>query len=285
VLHASAGVRPLLVVAGSGKKGVKTMNVSTPSCLVAASAGARVIKVGSAATSSILGSRDLVRGLAIPEAGKPEDALASVQRHGFAFVSIEDRIPQIDRIYGGRFHATNPFSFALPALACPIQGALLVYGLSHPRVDISARVLARFGVRDAVILTSRTAEGFYTDEVGIGVESLICEIRDGNAGSIEPLSAVARLRWHVDRAPLHAPSTPAEAHAWAIEALSGRGRQSHMEIVALNAGYLMVLAGISPSLEQGYNDARQVIRNGLALKKINDIRAENEEEKDPGWES
>jgi anthranilate phosphoribosyltransferase len=58
-----------------------------------------------------------------------------------------------------------------------------------------------------------------------------------------------------------------------------------MEIVALNAGYLMVLAGISPSLEQGYNDARQVIRNGLALKKINDIRAENEEEKDPGWES
>lgn len=266
------GVPPLLVVAGSGKKGVRIINVSTPSCLVAASAGARVVKVGSAATSSLLGSWDLVKRLKISEANGPEDALASVRRHGFAFVSIEDQLPQVDRIYGGRFHAVNPFSFALPVLACPVRGDLIVYGLSHPRVDLAARVLARFGVRDAVIVTSRTVEGFFVDEVGIGVESLVCETRGGNTGRVETLSVAGHLRRSLDRMPLPTPSTPAQAYAWAVEALSGRGSQSHIEIIALNAAHLLVLSGIAPSLEQGYQEAWDVIHSGLALKKINDIQ-------------
>src|SRR5690606_6197788 len=38
--------RPVLMLAGSGKKGRRTLNVSTPAALVAAAAGAQIIKVG-----------------------------------------------------------------------------------------------------------------------------------------------------------------------------------------------------------------------------------------------
>src|SRR5207245_4228087 len=44
--------------AGSGKKGRKTINISTPSMIVAAAAGAKTLKTGSRALSSVSGSTD-----------------------------------------------------------------------------------------------------------------------------------------------------------------------------------------------------------------------------------
>lgn len=43
VQNVSGDGRPVVVVAGSGKKGIRTLNVSTPAALVAAVAGAKII--------------------------------------------------------------------------------------------------------------------------------------------------------------------------------------------------------------------------------------------------
>lgn len=52
--------KKLIGVAGSGKKGFKLINVSTPASLLASSLGAYVSKTVSKATSSYLGSSDLL---------------------------------------------------------------------------------------------------------------------------------------------------------------------------------------------------------------------------------
>jgi anthranilate phosphoribosyltransferase len=134
----------VLVLAGSGKKGRRTFNVSTPAALVAAAAGAQVIKVGSAATCSTLGSRDLVRALGLSEQRTAAGVRRALTGCGFAIVAVEPEIPVLDRLYGGRFHAPNPFSFGLAPLVSPVRGDFTVLGLSHPRVDVAAQVLSHF---------------------------------------------------------------------------------------------------------------------------------------------
>jgi anthranilate phosphoribosyltransferase len=260
----SGGDRPVLMLAGSGKKGVRTLNVSTPAALVAAAAGARVIKVGSAATSSVLGSRDLVRALGIRENSSAEGVRADLAACGFAFVAIEPQIPILDELYGGRFHAPNPFSFGLAPLASPVRGDITVFGLSHPRVDVAARVLGRFGMDHVDVLTTRLPTGHYLDEIAPVGETQWCRVRDGEIGPVEP--ELARNPATTDAiGVLPVPQAPEEAIERTVELLAGCGLDSHRTIVALNAAHLLVLGGVATSFQQGMDLAEDILRCGLVV--------------------
>jgi anthranilate phosphoribosyltransferase len=259
--------RPVLVLAGSGKKGLRILNVSTPAALVAAAAGARVIKVGSAATSSALGSRDLVRALGLREHRTPAEVRAELANSGFAFVPIEPEIPVLDRLYGGRFHMPNPFSFGLAALASPVRGDITVFGLSHPRVDVAARVLSRFGLAHVDVLTTRLPSGDYLDEIGPAGELRWCRVRDGEVGPIE-VELGGTLNTTIRPCDLPAPRGPREAIERVAELLAGGGSHSHRAVVTLNAAHLLVLSGLAASLPQGHDLAEDILRSGAALPGI-----------------
>jgi len=255
---------PVILLAGSGKKGLRTFNVSTPAALVAAAAGARVIKVGSAATSSALGSRDLVRAIGLGERQTADEVQADLATCGFSFVAIEPEIPILDRVYGGRFHAPNPFSFGLAPLVSPVRGDITVFGLSHPRVDVAARVLSRFGMRHVDVMTTRLPSGHFLDEIGPIGTTRWCRVRDGRVGRV---STELSGRW-VDVEPvaeLPTPRSPAEAVEQAYDLLSGRGIESHRVLVCLNAAHLLVLSGIVAAMPQGIELAEDVLRSGDAL--------------------
>jgi anthranilate phosphoribosyltransferase len=263
----SGGDRPVLMLAGSGKKGLRTLNVSTPAALVAATAGARVIKVGSAATSSALGSRDLVRALGLREHRTADDVRAALAVSGFAFVAIEPEIPVLDRLYGGRFHAPNPFSFGLAPLASPVRGDVAVFGLSHPRVDVAARVLSRFGLDRVDVLTTCLPGGHYLDEIGPAGELRWCRVRDGEVGPVEVEPADRWTELGLSAEPPHS-SGPAEAIERTGELLAGRGLDSHRALVSLNAAHLLVLGGVAVSFAQGREAAEDILRSGTALASI-----------------
>lgn len=263
----SGGDRPVLMLAGSGKKGVRTLNVSTPAALVAAAGGACVIKVGSAATSSALGSRDLVRALGLRENRTAEGARADLAACGFAFVAIEPEIPILDELYGGRFHAPNPFSFGLAPLASPVRGDVTVFGLSHPRVDVAARVLNRFGMDHVDVLTTRLPTGHYLDEIGPVGESRWCRVRNGKVGPVEAEPADHSTTADSPGA-LPVPQGPEEAIERTGALLAGRGLDSHRTIVALNAAHLLVLGGIAASFQQGRDLAEDILRSGATLASI-----------------
>ncbi|WP_165485877.1 hypothetical protein [Frankia sp. Cppng1_Ct_nod] len=263
----SGGDRPMLMLAGSGKKGLRTLNVSTPAALVAAAAGARVIKVGSAATSSALGSRDLVRALGLREHRTADGVRADLAVSGFAFVAIEPEIPVLDRLYGGRFHAPNPFSFGLAPLASPVRGDVTIFGLSHPCVDVAARVLSRFGMNHVDVLSTRLPGGHYLDEIGPAGELRWCRVRDGE---VSPVDVEPAEGWTAIGLPgeLPTPHGPEEAIERTGELLTGRGLESHRALVALNAAHLLVLSGLAASLPQGRNLAEDILRSGTALARV-----------------
>ena len=79
---------PIICVAGSGKKGVKTINISTPASIVAASAGAFVVKPGSHSTSSVTGSSDFMISLGL----KIKDVHSTIEvlkNTGFGFFQLK----------------------------------------------------------------------------------------------------------------------------------------------------------------------------------------------------
>jgi anthranilate phosphoribosyltransferase len=254
--------RPVLMLAGSGKKGVRTLNVSTPAALVAAAAGAQVIKVGSAATSSALGSRDLVRALGLRENRTADDVRAELAASGFAFMAIEPQILVLDALYGGRFHAPNPFSFGLALLASPVRGDITVFGLSHPRVDVAASVLSRWGMSHIDVLCTCLPGGQYVDEIAPAGEVRWCRVRDGEVSpvEVEPAGASMVTGLLPDLPP--SPRGADEAVERTRELLAGGGQESHRALVALNAAHLLVLSGIAGSLASGMAMARDILRRG-----------------------
>jgi len=259
---------PTIVLAGSGKKGERTLNVSTPAALVAAAAGANIVKVGSTATSSALGSRDLVRALGFQELDIASEVHDSLLACHFAFVAIEPRIPQVDALYGGRFYAPNPFSFGLAPLASPVRGDLLVFGLSHPRVDIAAEVLTRFGINNIDVMTTRTPSGAYLDEIGPDGDVRLTQVRDGVITPVQARSVASLTRQHLADPYLPAPTTASEAVDRTVELLSGAGLDRHHQVVALNAGYLLLRSGVTSTMAAGIELADDVLRRGGVIDMV-----------------
>lgn len=272
VLPSPAGSR-LVLLAGSGKKGIKSFNISTSSAIVAAAAGASVVKMGSRATSSIMGSRDLVESLGLPQSLTREDIISSLKRSQVAFVPIEEMIPVLDGVYGGRFHVLNPLSFGLAALAARLQGDALVFGLAHPRVDLAARILSRLGVPEAVVVASGNSSGYFADEFGLGDRSLMCQMKGGNIGAVRVFEAGELPDpGSPDPGPVSPPGSPAQAEQWVLDALAGEGHPGHVHLISLNAAVTLTAAGLATDIPDGYYQAEMAIRNGRVWAKFEELR-------------
>lgn len=170
----------LVGVASSGKKGIKTINITSAACFVAAACGANIAKACSHSTSSKTGSTDFldICGININIPLKQKNDI--LNKYHISFFSIEETTPKFAEVYGGVFYAPHAMSFGLAGLSFPIQIDSLAYGISHPNVKLSAEVLKKFGVKNALIY-SCTYDGIhYLDELlPIGCASLI-RIKDSN---------------------------------------------------------------------------------------------------------
>jgi anthranilate phosphoribosyltransferase len=257
----------LIGCAGSGKKGTKTMNISTPSALLAAAAGVYVSKTGSSSTSSISGSADFLStagaNLRLPVA----EMVAVLKRLRFGFFRIEALVPNFDRVYGGRFHAPHALSFALAGLVTPIHLDHRLYGLSHPNVEMSLKVFRRFGVENALVVSSTHDDIHYIDEMGIYGTTRLMGMRNGRIGRLLYLDPTVILRL-----PRYTPKDLAQGRnlrenvAIGLRALRGAGPQSIKDVVCINAANLMVLAEKADDLRHGFSLAKSAMRKGLAIE-------------------
>lgn len=75
-----------VLVAGSGKESFKTFNVSTAAAILAAAAGAKVIKGVSSSVSAVSGSADVLDHLGVPTCAHADEIPDVLGRDGIAFV-------------------------------------------------------------------------------------------------------------------------------------------------------------------------------------------------------
>ncbi|MFW9876179.1 MAG: hypothetical protein ACFFG0_24010 [Candidatus Thorarchaeota archaeon] len=262
----------LISAIGSGKKGHKTMNISTPALLIAASMGVYTAKPVSSSTSSLSGSADLLRSVGVNIDLPNEDMEEVIRKTRFGAFCIESLIPKFDKVYGGKFYVPHALSFALAALVSPIKFDSLIYGLAHPDVETSIQVLQRFGIHDAMVASTTHDNIHYLDEMGVYGTTKLVGMKGGDIGKIIYFRPTEELGL-----PRYTPEQIAQADSlgqnikYCIDVLKGKGEEPREDIICINAGTILYLAERAEDFKEGYYKAKEAVKTGQPLEKLIEV--------------
>jgi anthranilate phosphoribosyltransferase len=253
----------LVDVVGTGGDGSHTFNISTASIFVCAAAGARVAKHGGRSVSSKSGSADVLEAMGARIDLSPEQVGRCIDEVGIGFMfapshhaAMKHAAP-VRRELGVRtlFNILGP-------LTNPAGAPTQVMGVFHPDlVGIQIRVLQRLGARHA--MTVYGLEGL--DELSVSGPSMVGELKGAR---------VSEYTVHPERfgLPLHDPAalrvaTVEESRALVLASLENRAGAAR-DIVALNAGAAIYVAGKAATLEEGVEKAFATLKSGAARSKL-----------------
>ena len=258
----------LVDTCGTGGDGAHTFNISTAAAFVAAAAGARVAKHGNRSVSSKSGSADVLEACGVNIGLTPAQVARCIDEAGVGFMfapahhgAMKHAAP-VRRELGVRtlFNILGP-------LTNPAGARNQVMGVFHPDlVGIQARVLQRLGSRHVMIVYGM--EGL--DEISLSGETLVGELKDGEVREY-------RLRpeqFGFAPAPLEAlRAADAQAsRAMLLDALDDRPGPAR-DIVALNAGAAIYVAGLCDTHEAGVARALELIASGAARRRLEQFAA------------
>jgi anthranilate phosphoribosyltransferase len=258
----------LVDTCGTGGDAAHTFNISTASALVAAAAGARVAKHGGRSVSSTCGSADVLEALGVNLSLTPEQVGQCIGQIGIGFMfapnfhgAMKYAAP-VRRELGVRtiFNVLGP-------LTNPAGADNQVMGVFHQDlVGIQARVLQRLGSRHVLVVHG--ADGM--DEISISDGTYIAELKDGNVSEY----TVHPDLFGLTTAPLNMlrVANIGEAQEKLMSVLNNEVGAAR-DIVQLNAGAAIYVAGLAKTLEEGVANADQVISSGAAKSKLDQLIA------------
>jgi len=262
----------IVAVAGSGKKGIKTVNISSCAAIVAASLGANVAKICSKSTSSASGSSDFIEKIGANVNLPSESMIDVLKKTGIGFFKIENQIKKFDALYGGKFFAPHVLSFALAGIVLPFKPNVLLYGLSHPNISLSAKVFNRFGYKNVMVVSTTDNGIHFLDEVGVfGSTSIVGSI-DGKLGDIKIIQPANILKLpRYDRGSIRPGVNEFDNIKKSVEILSGSGGGAIEDMVCVNSSTILYLAGKVKDISEGYIKSKKSIKTGAALKKLKEF--------------
>lgn len=258
----------LIDTCGTGGDAAHTFNISTAAMFVAAAAGARIAKHGGRSVSSKSGSADLLEALGANINLTPEQVAATIERTGVGFMFAPNHHSAMKYAAPVRRELGVKTLFnILGPLTNPAGARQQVMGVFHPDlVGIQARVLQRLGSRRVMIVHG--LEGL--DEISVRGPTLVAELKDdrieeytiepGDFG-LKPANAAAIRVAGVD-----------ESKAMVLAALENQDGAAR-DIVALNAGASIYVAGLTGTLADGVKKALETLKSGAARSKVDEFVA------------
>ncbi|HOV88792.1 MAG TPA: hypothetical protein PLB74_01885 [Candidatus Paceibacterota bacterium] len=273
--------KKVIGVGGSGKKGFKTANISSPAAIVASSFGINVAKICSRSVSSLTGSADFIEMLGANINIDARDMISVLEKTGLGFFKIENQIPKFDLRYGGKFYAPNVLSFGLAGMILPFMPDSLLYGLSHPNIELSAKVFQRFGYKNVMVVTNTDDGVHFLDELGIFGTTSIIGIRNGNLGKMVSFDSSDILRLpKYTRDSIKPGKSKVDNIKLSVQVLCGKGKPAMEDIVCINAGTLLYLAGEASNLKQAYTACKRATKKKQPIEKLKEfIKATGGDEK------
>jgi anthranilate phosphoribosyltransferase len=247
-------------IVGTGGDRAHTINVSTLSSLVVAGAGGKVCKHGNRAASSACGAADLLEALGVAIELGPEGVARCVAEAGMGFCFAPRYHPAMRHAGPSRRDLGIPTAFnILGPLSNPGRVRRYLLGVADLRVaDRMAGVLAQNGAERALIVHG----GDGLDELTTTGPSTVVELRDGEVHrwEVDPQDlGLAR----VDREDLVGGDANVNAEL-TRRVLAGESGP-HRDIVSLNAGAGLLVAGLVDDLPAGIEKARAALDSGAAV--------------------
>ena len=255
-------------VVGTGGDGAHTFNVSTAATFVAAAAGARVAKHGNRSVSSRSGSADVLEALGAKLELTPAQIAQSVETVGVGFMFAPSHHPAMKHaaVVRKELGVRTIFNILGP-LTNPAGAQNQLMGVFHTDlVGIQTRVLQRLGARHVMVVYGRDG----LDEISISGETLVGELRDGEIREYELHPSQFGLEVY-DRRAIQVNSVE-ESRQMILAVLENQPGPA-LNIVVLNAGAALYVAGVAKSMEDGIERARKAIAKGEARQKLDDFIA------------
>jgi anthranilate phosphoribosyltransferase len=256
----------LIDTCGTGGDGAQTFNISTASAIVAAAAGAKVAKHGGRSVSSTCGSADILEKLGVNVNLTPAQVAACVAQIGVGFMfapnhhSAMKYAAPVRRELGVRtlFNLLGP-------LTNPAGAKNQVMGVfARELTGKLAAVLQQLGSQHVLVVHG--ADGM--DEITLSGVTYIAELKNNTVReyTVQPADFGLAIAMQEQIRVANADA----AQAMLLSVLDNQAGAAR-DIVLMNAGAAIYVAGLSDSLHDGVVKAREVINSGAAKAKLAEL--------------
>lgn len=256
----------LVDTCGTGGDLSGSFNISTASAFVVAAAGARVAKHGNRSISSKSGSADVLEAAGVNLDLTPAQVADCVNEIGLGFMFAPMHHNAMKYAIGPRREmAVRTIFNVLGPLTNPAGAPNQVLGVySREWVVPLAEVLKRLDSEHVLVVSSEDG----MDEISISAPTLVAELKNGevNSYTIQPED------FGMQRAELATIRAADAEHSLAIikDVLANQSGAAK-DIVCLNAGAAIYVAGLAGSLAEGVKRAAEVIAKGRAAEKLQQL--------------
>ncbi|MDX1458793.1 MAG: anthranilate phosphoribosyltransferase, partial [Marinobacter sp.] len=262
--------QPLVDIVGTGGDGANLFNVSSAATFVVAAAGGYVAKHGNRAVSSKSGSADLLEKAGINLNMTPDQVARCVEQIGVGFMFAPAH-------HGAMKHAIGPrrelgmrtiFNILGPMTNPAGVKRQLIGVFTRELCRPMAEVLKTLGSEHIMVVHSKDG----LDEISLASETYVAELKNGEISeySIKPeeLGIQSQSLVGLD-------VTTSEESLNLIRAAFGRGHDDMAEkardMIALNAGAAIYVAGLADTIKDGVEMALDAIGSGLAAGKLSEL--------------
>ena len=256
----------LVDTCGTGGDGAHTFNISTAAAFVAAAAGARIAKHGGRSVSSQSGSADVLEALGVNINLTPEQTVLCMSQVGFGFMFAPNYHNAMKHAAPVRKELGIRTLFnILGPLTNPAGARQQLMGVFHADlVGIQARVLQRLGSRRVLIVHGEDG----LDEITLSGNTLVAELKDGEVREY----TVHPQQFGLNTADLSTISVAnvQDSRDMLLGVLNNQPGPAR-DIVQLNAGAAIYVAGKAPSLAAGIARAGELLTSGAAKARLDQL--------------
>jgi anthranilate phosphoribosyltransferase len=248
---------------GTGGDNAGTFNVSSVVALVVAACGVTVAKHGNRSVSSRCGSADLFEALGVNVAAPPDIVERCLAEAGIAFFFAPTFHPSMRHAAPVRRDLGIRTAFnLLGPLTNPAIAARQLVGVPRPELtELVARSLGLLGSERAWVVHG--ADGL--DEISTTGYTKVSEFKKGHVRTFHVHPADFGLR---KAAPEELRGGDAKDNAIIVRRILEGGPGAPRDIVLLNAGASLFIAGVVDSVADGIAAAVRTLDEGAALKRL-----------------
>lgn len=250
---------PVFDTCGTGGDRAHTINISTIAALVVAACDVKVAKHGNRSVSSRCGAADVLEALGVNVAASPATTERCLDEAGIAFLFAQTFHPAMRHVAATRKELGIRTAFnLLGPLTNPAGATRQLVGVPQPELtELVARSLAQLGSERAWVVHG--ADGL--DEISTTGYTKVSECRHGAVNTFYLHPADVGLP---KAAPDALKGGDAVQNATAVRSVLAGVRGAARDIVLLNAGASLLIAGRAATIPEGIALASDAIDSGRA---------------------
>ncbi|QQS42083.1 MAG: anthranilate phosphoribosyltransferase [Acidobacteriota bacterium] len=251
-------------VVGTGGSRSKTFNVSTAAAFAVSGAGLPVAKHGNRAASSRTGSADAIAELGIELSASADTAARSLEKHAICFMFAPHFHNLTKELAEARRAVGRPTIFNLLGPAANPAGApfQLIGIWDGSKAREYGEALRKLGTKRTWIVHGKDG----LDEITLNGATTVTEVTENGIDEFEISPSDFGLREaSIDGLSVR---TPSESVDVILEVLNCYDDGPARDLVAMNAGAALYIAGLADDLKDGLAMAEESIDSGEALEKL-----------------